>query len=52
MYAFAFIITVVWILVPNITLAAATLNKASEDTHLALGALAFVPWTLLGLSLV
>ena len=52
MYALAFIITVVWILVPNAILAAITLNQATEDTHLATACLAFVPWTLFGLSLV
>ena len=51
MYALAFIVIAAWVLAPNAALAAVTLNKATEDTHLALAALAFVPWTLFGLSL-
>ena len=40
-----------FVAMPNIVLALVTLNRADEDTHMAFGAAAFIPWMLFGLHL-
>ena len=49
--AIGFAIILAWVTAPNAALALATLGKASEDSHLAFGALCFIPWTIFGLYL-
>lgn len=52
MYALAFIIVATWVFIPNVALAIVTLNRADSNDHVAAWALAFIPWTLFGLSLI
>ena len=40
-----------FVALPNIVLALVTLNRADEDTHMAFGAAAFIPWMMFGLHL-
>jgi len=48
-YALTFTLILVWTLIPNLVLLAATRD---EDSHLFVAAGAFIPWCLLGLHLV
>ena len=40
-----------FVAMPNLVLALVTWNRADEDTHMAFGAAAFIPWMLFGLHL-